>query len=108
MPTGQYNCHGLVFANRRARVYELKDLQFIREDDGYREIDARDVVAGDLIVYYQGEEIVHTGIVLNPQWVGQIFVPSVLSKWGDAGEYIHAYNQCPYGTNVHYWTDRPL
>lgn len=105
-PTGQYNCHGLTFANRRARITEDEDLESIRHDDGYRPVPPEEVVQGDIAVYYEDSMISHTAIVLELDWVGQTFVPLVISKWGDASEYIHKVNQSPYGSNIEYWTER--
>jgi hypothetical protein len=84
----------------------MEDLEFIRSDDDYREVMAREVMPGDVAVYYQAGEIAHTAVVLEGRWVGQTFVPLVVSKWGDAAEYIHSLHQSPYGAEVRFWTDR--
>lgn len=111
-PCGQYNCHGLTFANRRTGVYEPKEIRVILDDDGYRPIKLSDVEAGDLVVYLAGSEITHTAIALElvegvPAG-SRLRAVKVLSKWGSAGEYVHMANEGPYREDtMTYWTDRP-
>jgi hypothetical protein len=108
--TGHYNCHGLVFANRRGAIYSPEDVVHLIGDDGYRKVESNEQVRlGDLAVYYDGEQIDHTGIVieLRPVGGGGVTIPWVLSKWGPAGEYIHNIHVSPYGSDVRYFTDRP-
>ena len=109
-PTGQYNFHGLTFANRRTCVHDPGSVEVILKDDGYREILPSEVYVGDLVVYYDGTEITHTGVVMAIErdnvLVGAQAVWA-MSKWGQAGEYIHPVNQGPYSTHrLTYWTDR--
>jgi hypothetical protein len=94
--TGVYNCHGMTFANRRTGVYEGPDIERIIVDDGYKIIDRSKVMPGDVILYFEGTIISHSGIVIFMEQVGQSRVPFILSKWGNAGEYIHHYKVCPY------------
>ena len=110
--SGQYNCHGLTFANRRTGIHHPEDVAKILEDDGLRGVRLSEVEPGDVVIYLDGSEVSHSGIVLQ-------VVPGVpegsmlrglriLSKWGTAGEYIHMATEGPYATHtVTYRTDRP-
>ena len=111
-PTGQYNCHGMTFANRRTGIYDPKDVLTILEDDGYRKIRLSEAEIGDVVVYLDGGEISHTGLVIE---IGRGFpegsslrAAKVLSKWGQAGEYLHPSREGPYAKlTIEYRTDRP-
>ena len=46
--TGQYNCHGLVFASRRTCILESSLVELILREDGYRRINEGDAIVGDL------------------------------------------------------------
>ena len=46
-PSGFYNCHGLVFASRRAAIYRVEEVHKILNEDGYSEIKARTTMPGD-------------------------------------------------------------
>ncbi len=111
-PTGLYNCHGLTFATRRTAIPDAETIQAILNDDGYRRIPLSDVQAGDIVIYRDGQEISHTGLVLKtvegyPEGT-TLRRTEVLSKWGQAGEYYHAAGEGPYAKHrVEYWTDRP-
>ena len=110
-PTGQYNCHGLTFANRRTGIYHPASVAEILEDDGYRQIKASEVCLGDVVVYYDGRQIAHTGIVVRIEREEGLIggqATWIMSKWGQAGEYIHPVNLGPYSEHdLTYWTDRP-
>jgi hypothetical protein len=89
-----YNCHGLTFASRRTRIETSRDIQTILDDDEYQEIAIADVLPGDVVIYYSERgEPNHSGIVVEAG--GQLLVPLVCSKWGSAGEFIHALQDCP-------------
>lgn len=110
-PSGQYNCHGLTFANRRTGIYDRDSVVRILNEDGYRRIDPSEVRPGDLAVYHDGGQIDHTGIVLDlikgANELADTFLPLVISKWGSASEYVHLANDCPYDfATVAYFTDR--
>ena len=111
-PTGLYNCHGLTFATRRTGIPDAKTVQAILDDDGYRRVPLSDVRPGDIVIYWDGQEISHTGLVLKivegyPEGT-TLRRTEVLSKWGHAGEYYHGAAEGPYAEHrVEYWTDRP-
>lgn len=95
--TATYNCMGMVFAARRTWV-ETDLLELIKEDDEYRVVDAKQVVPGDLVLYRGPEgQLAHIGLVLEKHAVlseGQ-FSFTVLSKWGQGGEYKHLLDDVP-------------
>ena len=111
-PSGQYNCHGLSFANRRTGIYDPTAVEKVLKDDGYRTIKREEVEPGDLVVYYVGDEVTHSGVVLEVVQ-GAPETPTlrelkIVSKWGQAGEYIHRTLEGPYAQHdLTYWTDRP-
>ena len=77
------------------------DVDIILEDDDYVEVDYKDVLPGDVVIYYStgknGASIgdpEHSGLVVervNP--LGEI---KVLSKWGYGDERIHGLKDCDY------------
>jgi hypothetical protein len=93
-PSPLYNCHGMTFACRRTSIVKSSSLQDILDDDKYDEIPSREVLPGDIVIYYsqQGDPN-HSGIVVenNPP----LYVPIICSKWGNAGEFIHSLSHCP-------------
>ncbi len=97
-----YNCYGMTFASRRTCLEVLAVNQIIDEDE-YEYISADQVLAGDVILYFNARNtIIHSGIVLKPASETVTLFPLVLSKWGRAIEVIHWANLCPYEYNVKY------
>lgn len=97
--SGQYNCHDLTFASRRARIWELPIVVQVLEDDGFREIEIVHTRPGDVIVYFTDDgEPSHSGIVTRND--GEVRVPFVWSKWGSGPEVEHLLPDVPnqYGT----------
>jgi len=119
-PTGRYNCHGMTFASRRTQILAPDSRETITEivmnilgDDGYREIRLQEAMQGDVVVYYDGNEISHTGIIVEIESDDRVIggrAVKVMSKWGPGGEYLHYVNECPDagtpGKKATYWTDR--
>jgi hypothetical protein len=109
--TGQYNCHGLVFASRRTRILESSLVELILREDGYRCIDEDQAVVGDLVIYRDQDEIRHAAVITEVKSLGPgrpSLVLKALSKWGDHGEYFHH----PANVPTHFgrrevWTERP-
>lgn len=109
-PSGLYNCHGLTFANRRTGIYDPQLIELLLQDDGFRKIGLRQVEPVDLVVYYDEGEVSHTGIVLEviEGEPPSLRVARLVSKWGQAGEFIHTVTEGEYREHaVTYWTDRP-
>ena len=83
----------------------------ILRDDGYRSITVAEATSGDLVIYYNGNEIWHAGLIvemLPSEVMPEGRYARVISKWGDAGEYIHPTTIGPDANQkVTYWTDRP-
>ncbi len=100
-PSPSYNCHGLVFACRRASIENRAAINLILKDDEYVEIPMSNVLPGDIVIYYspQGDPN-HSGIIL--EYSDRLIVPIIFSKWGCAGEYIHALRDCPSMYGPHY------
>jgi hypothetical protein len=102
-PSPLYNCHGLTFASRRTRIIESYSLSQIIGDDKWAEIDIREVLAGDIVIYFSADgDANHSGVVVG---IADLGVPKVFSKWGSAGEYIHLLNDCPplYGPQTRFY-----
>jgi hypothetical protein len=90
-PTRKYNCHGLTFASRRTWICKSSEIGKILRDDEYEQVELKDVLPGDVVIYVQNGDVEHSGVV-----IASGFVPVVLSKWGPAHEVIHRVNDCPY------------
>jgi hypothetical protein len=102
-----YNCHGLTFASRRTRVVDTRELQKILRDDNWNEVELRDVLAGDIVIYFAEDgEANHSGIVVDVD--PELHVPLICSKWGHAGEYLHHLTYCPsiYGPSTKFYRCR--
>lgn len=102
-PTGLYNCHGLTFANRRCFIENTKQVIMILADDDYVEVNYRNALPGDIIVYYSDGDVEHSGIVIEKS-EAPTFVPKIFSKWSCHSEFIHYANYCPYDKcNIKYY-----
>jgi hypothetical protein len=110
--TALYNCVGMALANRRTAV-DIKHLEVILQDDGYRQIPEKEVFEGDIVEYLRSSVPQHVGIVYelrpsNPLTrIGPIEI-WVLSQWGEDGEYLHKLRCVPaiYGTELRFWSER--
>jgi hypothetical protein len=91
-PSIAYNCHGLTFAARRTKIWNAQEIQKILEDDGYVQVPQAQVLPGDVAVYYTNGDAEHSGVVLEKPGL----IPKLLSKWGNAQEFVHWANDCPY------------
>lgn len=105
-----YNCLGLVFSGRRTWV-EPEHWEQIRREDKYRPVSLNAVVPGDIVIYKnEYHEMSHVGIVvcIKPLIKEGTFEITVLSKWGQHGEYFHRVDDVSpaLGTPVEYWTER--
>jgi hypothetical protein len=94
-PSAYYNCHGLTFAARRTGIDKAEQVQRILDQDGYIALTAaQPVLGGDVAVYREGGDIIHSGIVMYVR----DGVPWVLGKWGDCHEVVHRVLDCPYSS----------
>jgi len=92
-----YNCHGLTFASKRTCISEVADLEMVLKEDDYREIDFNETLPGDIVLYFsENGDIEHSGILVDVNEGGDVRVPKIISKWGDAYEVIHIFSDCPY------------
>ena len=108
--SGQYNCHGLVFASRRANVPPVGvdvDVEELLRKDGYVRVGEWDTPqVGDIVAYRLNAEIDHTGFVCRVERVepaGTVPVVWVWSAWGNLGEYEHRLRACPYEGEPEFW-----
>ncbi|MES2182652.1 MAG: hypothetical protein V4493_11200 [Pseudomonadota bacterium] len=100
--SGRYNCHGMVFASRRTRIFSANEVQKIITEDSYIDVTLENVLEGDFILYQEEGDIIHSGIVIEPPSATNMYNPLVISKWGSGREYIHRGNDCPYPFMVRY------
>jgi hypothetical protein len=103
-----YNCHGLTFASKRTWVYLDSEIEKILRDDNYIEIkDEKDVLPGDIIIYYDENGITHSGNIIQvdlPHTEFDLIKIIALSKWGKHKEVVHNVNYSPYSTGLKkYW-----
>jgi hypothetical protein len=96
--TPLYNCHGLAFAGRRTGIHDNETIHQLLSEDAYREVQPESVLPGDVLVYFDDQgQPEHSAIVVDaPRDPRLIFVPLVVSKWGNYREIIHRANRCPY------------
>lgn len=86
-----YNCFGMAFASRRTCI-DATEVQMILDDDGYVQIESKDVQPGDIVLYFDAErEISHVAVVVchKPDIANADWKTTVLSQWGADGEYLH-------------------
>lgn len=101
-PGQTYNCHGLTFAARRTRVWRPAEIVKILEHDGYQRIDRKDVLPGDIAVYYAGGDAEHSGVVISTEKPPAL--PRILSKIGNCHEMVHFAQMCSYdATDIRYF-----
>ncbi|MDQ2731295.1 MAG: hypothetical protein M3Y56_06525 [Armatimonadota bacterium] len=97
----------MTFACRRTCIYEQVDIERVIVDDGYRKLAEDEAMPGDVVLYFEPSGVdsigiqratclAHSGIVCEVDEIGRKKVIKVLSKWGDAGEYVHTLHICPY------------
>lgn len=91
-PLPHFNCHGLSFACRRTRIWRTPEIAKILKDDGYTPVAEKDVLPGDLVIYFYKGDAEHSGVIVA---VGE-FGLTVCSKWGMLQEFVHPLRNCPY------------
>lgn len=97
-PSSCYNCHGLVFASRRTCIEDVEQIPEILQHDGFEEVDVKQVIPGDVALYYQPSgDIEHSGIVVEKPDV--LDIPVIWSKWGCSHEVVHKANYGPYAAD---------
>lgn len=101
--SGVYNCHGLVFACRRTMISEAQYVRTIVTEDGYKRIQGRDALPGDVVLYVSQGDVEHSAIVVSlPD--STFGIVQVVSKWGVGPEYVHPVNDSPYDcTNLEFY-----
>jgi hypothetical protein len=85
-----YNCMGLVFGSRRT-VIDVDDVEWILQDDGFGAVLEQDVLPGDLLLYRDANGPTHIAVVVEHRqnFEKACFETTVVSQWGDNGEYVH-------------------
>ena len=108
-PTPRYNCHGMTFASRRTGIFESWVIEWILYDDAYAEIQPRQVLPGDVALYFAADgDIEHSAIVVESPESAPLSIPLVYSKWGKFAEVLHRANRCPYHVgNIRYFRVLP-
>lgn len=107
-----YNCVGLVFGARRTCI-DPDQIKMILEDDAYRKLSSdSEVEVGDIVIYVKDKQYEHIGIIMQvqPDFRTATFKITVLSQWGQDGEYIHSVEDVPepFGRTWEFWTERKL
>ncbi len=107
-PTGQYNCHGLVFASRRANIPPVGvdvDVDALLVKDGFVRLpNGPAPQVGDVVAYRTDKgEVEHTGFVSRVELLGNTPVVWVWSAWGGLGEFEHKPRDCVYKGTPEYW-----
>ncbi len=104
-----YNCVGMIFASRRA-VIEIDHIYDILREDGYRRIQLRDVVVGDMVLYRDTVEPTHVALVTAIDAIGDTLSVRVLSKWGLDPEFEHFMENVParLGVPMEFYTERQV
>lgn len=81
-PSAIYNCHGLTFASKRTRIYDDDDIRRILQEDLYQEIELKDTLPGDIIVYFASDGAVdHSGIVVKAPHKDNWNLPVILRTY---------------------------
>jgi hypothetical protein len=91
-----YNCVGMVFANRRTFI-EPEHIPLILKDDEFVEVESSSVMVGDIVLYTIPSEIIHVGLVISVEGVFETKKIRVLSQFGRDGEYFHDAVDIPEG-----------
>lgn len=104
LPTGRYNCHGLVFGSRRTNIPALGNMtrglvdQILAQDHYVRVVEA-DAQEGDVVVWRSAQDVDHTGFVAYvDRALGRTIF--VWSMWGGLGEFLHRIPFTPYADCV--------
>ena len=111
--SAQYNCHAYAWCdgNTYSNYWINDPTGFFQNNSCYTEVVTP--VNGDIICYYYGTKIIHSGIVyevndqLSNNLCGNSNTVEVISKWGHSGAYLHNGYQCPYTTYVEHSVDSP-
>jgi hypothetical protein len=105
-PSAMYNCHGMTFASPRTRITDVAGISRIVGDDKWIEIAPKEVLPGDIVVYYDYEgDANHSVVVVASE---NLLVPLTCSKWGSGPEFDHSLSDCPniYGPETKFYQCR--
>jgi hypothetical protein len=110
-PTKGYNCFGLVLAVRRGWL-ERGVVEALRDDGYHPLLPNEQPFPGDIVVWFNGSDPAHIGVVMDIPSAALGFVPAplILSKWGPGPEYLHRLGDSKWtedqGYRHEFWTDR--
>lgn len=79
-----YNCHGWTFRAGKRSVGDSEVTEWINSPR-YKQVVTRPMPS-DIVIYYKGDSICHSGIVQSISRNGIVLVES---KWGTLGRFIH-------------------
>ena len=96
-PTCSANCHGWVFAGGKYLI-DGRGVQTILDDNGYQR--CSDPRPGDLIVYWSGRYIAHSGLVSAVLADGTVLIES---KWNLQERFLHLPEHQPYSREFSYY-----
>lgn len=102
-----YNCMGLVFGSRRTTI-DINEVHDILTRDRYElRPSFETALIGDVVVYFdtQGSPV-HVGFVYRVVSTRQGTRIRILSKWSEAGEYVHDLEDYRDGKPRQIWTPR--
>jgi len=98
----------MTFAARRTQIVSPVEIQKILADDSYREVKQRDARPGDIVLYcHENGDANHSGLVVRND--AEDVMPTICSKWGKSGEFIHGLYDVPalYGPGVKFYRCEP-
>lgn len=95
-PTVKYNCHSYAWYNQSNPNYWMDNSKVSTARTGYATASLTSILVGGRMVYGASEHsAIVTSIYPPPGTQGPIML-TLKSKWGMAGLYQHAMNNCPY------------
>jgi hypothetical protein len=81
----RYNCHGWTFRFGKRAVSSVEVSSWISSPK-YKVVPNKRAFIGDVVIYYRGSEICHSGVVQAISRGGLVLVES---KWGTLGRFLH-------------------
>ncbi|HMP16259.1 MAG TPA: hypothetical protein PKD72_04490 [Gemmatales bacterium] len=82
-----YNCHGWTFRFGKRSV-GIDEVEQWLNSSRYKALAEKSRPRpGDIVIYYRGDDICHSGVIQAIGFNGMIFVES---KWGTLGRFIHS------------------
>lgn len=112
--TAIYNCAGLVFGCRRTTI-DIENIRIPLADDAFQKLnDPSEWEIGDVVVYRdRNGRMTHVGVIHDihvDRAAGGPRTVTVISAWGEDGEYIHRADEVPelLGRMTEVWSQRKV